>query len=87
MTVAWICCNPTSTQNYYSKFVSKHYCEDVGMETAESKAARDEFNAALEFLVTEKINEIYLLTIALSAVTEHATFICGVKLGVQLEMK
>lgn len=59
-----------------------HYCEDVGIETAESKAARDEFNVALEFLGTEKINEIYLLTIALSTVTEHATFIYGVKLGV-----
>lgn len=87
MTVAWISCNPTSTQNYYSKFVSKHYCEDVGIETAECKPPHDEFNVALEFLVTEKINENYLLTIALSAVTEHAAFICGVKLGVQLVMK
>lgn len=35
-----------------------NYCEDVGIETEGSKAARDEFNAALDFLGTEKINEI-----------------------------
>lgn len=64
-----------------------HYCEDVGVETAESKAARDEFNAALEFLSTEKINEIYLLAIALSAEAERAAFTCGVKLGTQLAME
>lgn len=64
-----------------------HYCEDVGIETEGSKAARDDFNAALEFLSTEKINEIYLLAIALSAEAERAAFICGVKLGVQLTME
>lgn len=64
-----------------------HYCEDVGIETAESKAARGDFNAALDFLSTEKINEIYLLAIALSAETERAAFISGVKLGVQLAME
>lgn len=64
-----------------------HYCEDVGIETAESKTARNDFNAALEFLSTEKTNEIYLLAIALSAETERAAFISGVKLGVQLVME
>lgn len=64
-----------------------HYCEDVGIETAESKTARDDFNAALDFLSTEKINEIYLLAIALSAEAERAAFISGVKLGVQLAME
>ena len=64
-----------------------HYCEDVGIETAESKAARANFNTALEFLSTEQTNEIYLLAIALSAETERAAFISGVKLGVQLAME
>lgn len=64
-----------------------HYCEDVGIETAESKVARENFNKALEFLSTEKTTEIYLLAIALSAEAERAAFICGVKLGVQLAME
>ncbi len=64
-----------------------HYCEDVGIETAESKVARANFNEALEFLSTEKMNEIYLLAIALSAEAERVAFISGVKLGVQLTME
>lgn len=64
-----------------------HYCEDVGIETAESRAARANLNQALDFLPVEKINEIYLLAIALSAESERAAFISGVRLGVQLAME
>lgn len=64
-----------------------HYCEDVGIETPESKLANSNFNAALDTLSVDKSNEIYTLALKLSVEETRAAFICGVQLGVQLMLE
>lgn len=64
-----------------------HYCEDVGIETPESKTANAKFGTALEFLPVEKANEIYTLAVIMNAGETRAAFHAGVKLGVQLMLE
>ena len=64
-----------------------HYCEDVGIETPESKTANAKFGTALEFLPVEKANEIYTDSVIMNAGETRAAFHAGVKLGVQLMLE
>lgn len=64
-----------------------NYCEDVGIETPESKTANARFGAALECLPVEKANEIYTLAVTMNAEEARAAFHTGVKLGVQLMLE
>lgn len=64
-----------------------HYCEDVGIETPESKIANARFSAALDALPIDKINEIYTLAVSMNAEETRAAFHAGVKLGVQLMLE
>ena len=64
-----------------------HYCEDVGIETPESKTANARFGTALEFLPIEKANEIYTLAVTMNAEEIRAAFHAGVKLGAQLMLE
>lgn len=64
-----------------------HYCEDVDIETPESKAAHAKFGAALDALPIDQINEIYTLAVSMNAEKIRAAFHAGVKLGVQLMME
>ena len=64
-----------------------HYCEDVGIETPESKSAYAKFAEALEFLPIEKANEIYILAVTMNAEETRAAFHAGLKLGIQLMLE
>ena len=64
-----------------------HYCEDVGIETPESKAAHAKFSAALDALPIDKINEIYTLAVFMNAEETRAAFYAGIKLGIQLMLE
>lgn len=64
-----------------------HYCEDVGIETPESKIANTRFSAALDVLPIDQINEIYTLAVSMNAEEIRAAFHAGVKLGVQLMLE
>ena len=64
-----------------------HYCEDVGIETPESKTANAMFGAALESMPIDLINKIYTLAVTMSAEETRAAFRAGVKLGVQLMLE
>ena len=64
-----------------------HYCEDVGIETPQSKTAKAKIGTALEFLPVEKANEIYTLAVIMNAGETRAAFHAGVKLGVQLMLE
>ena len=64
-----------------------HYCEDVGIETPESKFSYAKYAEALEFLTVEKANEIYTLAVTMNAEEARAVFHAGVKLGVQLMLE
>ena len=64
-----------------------HYCEDVGVETPESKTANAKFGTALEFLNDAATNEIYTLAVIMNAGETRAAFHAGVKLGVQLMLE
>ena len=64
-----------------------YYCEDVGIETPESKSAYAKYAETLEFLPVEKANEIYTLAVTMYAEETRAAFHAGVKLGVQLMLE
>lgn len=64
-----------------------HYCEDVGIETPESKAAHAKFSDALDALPIDQINEIYTLAVSMNAEETRAAFHAGAKLGVQLVLE
>ena len=60
-----------------------YYCEDVGIETPESKSAYAKYAETLEFLPVEKANEIYTM----NAEETRAAFHAGLKLGIQLMLE
>ena len=84
----------TNPAHFYSDSVEPildtlywHYCEDVGIDSPESKTAKSNFNAALESLPIDLINRIYTLAVTMNAEETRVAFHAGVKLGVQLMME
>lgn len=82
---------PSSLLQWQCRADSGHallaHCEDVGIETPESKTANSNFNAALETLPIDLINRIYTLAVTMNAEETRAAFHAGVKLGAQLMME